>query len=463
MIIEALVFGGGAYAGSKAVDFWGQPGLLSRLRNSAKQLFQAKEPPAVVEAGAHLEPDMWQASRNVAVALTSLKLATAGALLNVPTISLASMPFMVYVFIPVFKNAKHKLLVEQRINDQVLVASRVTVCVVMGYTFIASLDATLYTASQWMWARNEKTFRQTLRDMREKHPTIPLDKLPVLIEPYVPDHFQHGSEHSGERMAPLMLGAFVLSIPLMGINRAAAFLTTTFGSHLRYLGPYATRQLIMQACQDGILLTKVDALGRMTEVDTLLIDEKLLEDTELKPLQDDMLTKLRGYYGNDAVHILTKNAEGMLEHLQASGNKTCFISRAADASANQAAFLNIVWQMPDEAGLESSDIVLLGENVWEQLTQLKHLADTLAERQRYNFRATTGSDIVDIGTTVFLDFGLVYSVLFTYTGISLGVLNNHSRRSVREISLACSNSASNDSLTADGSKFSSVPPFSKCC
>ncbi|WMP19438.1 hypothetical protein [Thiothrix lacustris] len=431
MILETLIFGGGAYAGGKAVNFWGKPGLLSHWRKQSRPAHPlAQVQPQVIAdtTVVQAEPDLGRVSRNLAIALASLKLASAGALLNVPAISMASMPFMLYVFIPVFKNAGQKLRVERRINDQVLVATRVTVCTVMGYTFIAALDATLYAGSQWVWARNEQIFRKTLQAELEKYPDMPAEAFPVLREPYVADHFQQAGERRGERTAPWMLGAFVLTLPLVGVERAAAFLTTMFGAHLRHLGPYTTRRLMMQAVEQGVLVLRADALGRVTQVDTLVLDGKLLENSAVKSQADTMLLSLKHRYGEDVVYVLPERDDDLLERLHTAGKKICFVRHANTEPAMQAAYLNIVCQMPMGSHTEGTDIVLLGE-AWEQLGLTLALADTLRTRQGFNLNAPNNCDVVDIGTTVFLNFGLVYSVLFTYTGILLGVLNNHPQRS----------------------------------
>jgi hypothetical protein len=70
------------------------------------------------------------------------------------------------------------------------------------------------------------------------------------------------------------------------------------------------------------------------------------------------------------------------------------------------------------------DAFLLGTDL-QAVSQLFALSAAFGERQRFNLIAPMGVDVVDISTTLLLDFGLVYSVMFTYVGLLVGMGRTH--------------------------------------
>ena len=79
-------------------------------------------------------------------------------------------------------------------------------------------------------------------------------------------------------MAPQMLLTFALTLPLLGANHAAAFLTTSFGNHLRTLGPYTVRNFLIPAAEQGIVIKVARALELANLVNVLIFDQNVLAD-----------------------------------------------------------------------------------------------------------------------------------------------------------------------------------------
>ncbi|EIJ36828.1 hypothetical protein Thini_4347 [Thiothrix nivea DSM 5205] len=360
-------------------------------------------------------PELRRNGQRLAAASAALGLSAASVLLRTPVLGYVSVPVSLFAFLPVLANAGRSLGKERAINDQVLAATRAAICVAMGYYCILALDATLQSAGQRLFLRQEDGFRKNLKQAAQQHGLV----LPVDM-PLQPDRRQIHAEQTAERAAPWMLGFFVLTIPMMGVNRAAAFLTTTFGGHLRNLGPYTSRRVIHAAMQEGIVLMQPDALESAAQVDTLVIDSRLLEGLP----QEEVHGLIDGLQRQYRVQVLDAAAQHIsFGELQASGNKVAYLHGPEDELGRQAAFLCIACGNR-AAQVTSAPILLLGDGI-RQLPVLLALANTFTQRQRFNFIAPIGVDLMDIATTVFLDFGLIYSVLFTYTGLGLGVVNNH--------------------------------------
>jgi hypothetical protein len=59
----------------------------------------------------------------------------------------------------------------------------------------------------------------------------------------------------------------------------------------------------------------------------------------------------------------------------------------------------------------------------QALARFFELAATFTAKQSFNLLAPIGLDLVDIATTLFLHWDLIYSVMFTYSGLLLGAVN----------------------------------------
>jgi cation transport ATPase len=446
LFLPAVIAGTVLYAGGKAFLL---VKLSQRLDRHKKKTVSEK---------------MKKTEKTLVIASTSLSLATTGVLLKQPLLGLVSIPIMLYVFVPTFKQAWHKLSKDRRINNQVLTATRVTVCVVMDYTFIAALDAVLHAFSHRLFVRNEEEFQQMLRDACGTNVQLS-DEFHAVLEQAAgsPSQMQRVGERKGEQIAPWMLAAFVVSLPLMGVSRAAAFLTTTFGAHLHNLGPYTSRQLGHRAMQQGILITQAGTLDRAMQVDTLVFDGRIFNDPVLRSKASEVTQALRQRYSQDAssqplaLYILinddgnvlgqtlmveigldgyfsASSGQGraaLIDQLQIDGRKVGYVGSGEDDTAEmQAALLSVAHYQPGSSRIiEPAGIILLGNDL-QQLPHVFDLAVAFTAKQNFNLVAPIGVDLVDISTTVFLDFGLIYSVLFTYTGLLLGVANTRRSKDV---------------------------------
>lgn len=417
--LPVLMTGGVLYAGGKA---------LQRVK---KPTWFARQPAAT---------DVQQADRELVVSAASLGVAAAGGLLALPVLGWLSLPVSLYLLVPVIREAGQVVGKEHRVNDQVLTTARLGVCVVMGYTFIAALDAGLHTLTHRMQVRNEAAWRQALRQRFGK------DAQPLVAwleqTSQRPTATQQLGERMGSRAAPLMLVTCVLSTPILGINRSAAFLTTFFGSHLRKLGPYTAREFMRHALEQDILLTHPQLLDQAHKVDTVVFDGRILHDTVVCGQFGGIVRTLRQQ--QRAVYVFADADDGVCQAAQLDG---CF--QALDA-AGRAGFVR-QWQAEgktvayigsgddDLPVIQAANLAILHRHRVLTEGHIPHillpradllpvltvfaLADTFASRQQFNLLAPIGVDMVDISTTLLLDFGLVYSVMFTYTGLMLGMGN----------------------------------------
>lgn len=327
-------------------------------------------------------------------------------------------------------------------NDQVLTSVRLAVCMTMSYTFIAALDASLHALTHRLRVRNAERWQQALQQRLGSQALPWLQHCEALAEH--PTHWQRLGERSGALAAPLMLVTCVLATPALGINRSSAFLTTFFGAHVRKLGPYTTREMLHQALASGLLLTNPQVLERAANLDTVVVDGRLLHDTwvggqfaaSVQALQqqarrvyvftetDDALCALAGVDGwFNAVSADERGA--LIQQWQAAGKQVCYVgSGMGDGGVCQAANLSVVVQAVLPATLPAAadlpDAFLLGTDL-QAVPHLFALSAAFGKRQRFNLIAPMGVDVVDISTTLLLDFGLVYSVMFTYIGLLLGM------------------------------------------
>lgn len=362
---------------------------------------------------AHKTAELKQTDHRLMVAAASFGLTTSGLLFSVPTASFASIPLTLYAFMPVFKCAAHALHKEKKVNDQVLIATRAVTAIVVGYTFIASIDALLQSTTQRTFAYKRAGFRQTLPALMDNNAAdIPAPfKAQLLGQPA--DQLQQFSEQRGQRIAPWMLASFALTIPLLGVGHAAAFLTTTFGANLRYLGPYTAQRFMLEALRRNILILQPDALRRLTQVDTLVVDAGLLKTAAWQALAKPVLHGL----GRRNINIISSD---LLPEALDVGT-ACYIGRQNQhENPVPESALCIAWcQTTEIKWLLDSNIVLLGDDL-SHLPALFRLADAYVASQKFNQIAPDRLDVADVGTTLLLRFGLLYSLAFTYSGLLVG-------------------------------------------
>ncbi|MEZ4581253.1 MAG: hypothetical protein R3A10_06330 [Caldilineaceae bacterium] len=105
----------------------------------------------------------WQQRTNQALAASSVALGAtvAGAFTN-PVLLLAGLPVSIYVFAPTFHEAWRTVRAERRVTSPLLDATRVTVCLVMGFYGTLALDAWLRTLTARVLLRTEDDFIRML-------------------------------------------------------------------------------------------------------------------------------------------------------------------------------------------------------------------------------------------------------------------------------------------------------------
>jgi len=265
---------------------------------------------------------------------------------------------------------------------------------------------------------------------------------------------QQVGEASAARMAPRMLLAFGIALPLLGANQAAAFLTTGFGAHLRTLGPYIARNFLIPAAQLGILIKDVRALEKANLVNTLLFDARVLSDPAVRAQAKTLIHTLRQrpwlMHGvtphHFAAHLLVENGEDemarelvaelglddyfaesltvaratLVEQLQQGGRFICYVGLGNDDNlVMEKATVAIAHRNLTTLATNAAQVVLLDKDLG-QLGRFFDLAAAFMIKQSFNLITPIGLDLVDIATTLLIHFGLVYSMIFNYAGLFLG-------------------------------------------
>jgi Cu2+-exporting ATPase len=128
---------------------------------------------------------------------------------------------------------------------------------------------------------------------------------------------------------------------------------------------------------------------------------------------------LDGYY----VEAEGNARAALIEHLQLSGKLVCYVSGGGhDQAAMDSALLSVEVREASDLRETQAQIVLLDPRL-RGLPGVFDLALAFADKQKFNLLNPVAVDFVDISTTVFLHFGLVYSVLLSYTGLLSSVVH----------------------------------------
>lgn len=268
---------------------------------------------------------------------------------------------------------------------------------------------------------------------------------------------QQVGEASADRMAPWMLASFVVSLPVIGPNHAAAFLTTGFGAHLRTLGPYTIRNFLIPAAQEGIVIKDARVLEAANLVNTLIFDQRVLIDSAARasaratvqalrrrpaaplgpghhsfaayvlvnPGEEEAARTLVAELGlDDYLTALTMAERAILfENLTMSGRLIGYVGHGADDREVMAkALVSLAWRGATTVTTNAAQVVLVTRDL-QTLVRFFELAALFTAKQSFNLLTPIGLDLVDIATTLFLHWDLVYSVMFTYAGLLLGAAN----------------------------------------
>ena len=539
-LTTVLIAGGLAYTGSIT---------YKQLRDYRKRFTMARghafieRMTELSDKGSGSPQALMQANRSLALASLSLSLTVAGLILN-SLLIIASVPAALLIFSPTLQDAWRTLRQEHRITPPVLDATRVMLCIVMGYYFALALDTWLRTVAQRLLLHTEADFQYTLaQHLPVASPTVwrfiagaevetPLAELAVgdiiaiaegEIVPadgivrnglaWIDERLVSGSgraarkgvgdsvlaatvvkngriymeitsihtspfgtavmrerleqmigdgnylanigKQSGARMAPTMWTTFALLLPFWSANRAAGFLTTSFGSQMERLGPYTLQNFAKFALQQQILIYDGHALETLNLVNTIVVEARVANDPILRKqfcetiialrrrrwlLQEAARQRFAIYLLADGDEVATqKRADALgfddyfveplavaraalLERMQRSGRLVCYVgSGAEEPVVTDKALVTIaipsVGPHPLQQYEEATAHIVLMEKELKRLVQLFEIAAQFGASQGASLTWPLLMDLIDIGTTVFLHLGLTYSLLFSYSGL----------------------------------------------
>jgi hypothetical protein len=246
-----------------------------------------------------------------------------------------------------------------------------------------------------------------------------------------------------------MLGAFALSLPLLGPNRAAVFLTTRFGAHMRQLGPHAALKAIDCGARHKIFIRDIGALEHANGINGIVFEAEVLDHPAARRELQNVIEALRrrrwplaeamakpfALYGlaEDEATGQRLAAEWRLDdyfvepfewgrtrlirNLQQGGRSLCYVGAPrAEATAMKAATLAVA-HCPDGLTADTPAQIVLGDKNLTGLVGLFELAAAFEVRQGVNLVTPFGVDLLDVSTTVFLNFSLFFSVVMSHAGL----------------------------------------------
>ena len=120
---------------------------------------------------------------------------------------------------------------------------------------------------------------------------------------------------------------------------------------------------------------------------------------------------------------LKNENEKLKEQLQQQGRLICYIGDGTEhGPIMQKSMMSISIAGIATIKQDAAQVILSDQRLGQLPTFFK-LADEFNAKQRFNLAWPLLMDSIDIFTTVFVHFGLVYSVLFAYTGTLVSALN----------------------------------------
>ncbi|MEM7113895.1 MAG: hypothetical protein AAF614_15780 [Chloroflexota bacterium] len=384
-------------------------------------------------------PAQRRTNRDLAISSLALGISTTSFFLPAATVfAPISLPLSLFVFVPTFKLAYQSLREEWRVTNPVLTTTRLGVCVVMNFHTIAALDAFLFSMAQKWQSRSQLTWAQRMDALFVDRPAEETAVMRPLLEQAVQQEsgMQQRGNASANRMAPWMLGAFVVTLPFYGANRAASFLMTSFGAHMQSLSPTTLHEFMRQAAERGIVVKNGRSLETANQCDVLIIDAKLLNihsdnharvnaiRQQLAAAQGVSRDEIALYLIDslpkwDAQTIARAEKTAVIAQLQQGGRRICYVGDGlTDAEVMNSVELSISLNGLPTIVDDAAHIVLLNRDL---ATVEQFFAGTAAlqHKQSFNFAAPIGFDFVDISTTVFVHLGLLYSTMFNYSGLLL--------------------------------------------
>lgn len=170
-ISALLVAGGLAYTGAVA---------LRQLQNSQRRLpwlsrgtdvhkLSVEECTTTEADEARATAAMTKANRTLAISSLSLGVTTTGVILK-PMLLFVSVPVLVVLVAPTLHSAWQTVRQERRVTPAVLDATRISLCVIMGYYFALALDTWLRSLAQRLLVRTDIEFQAVVNGQLHKAP-----------------------------------------------------------------------------------------------------------------------------------------------------------------------------------------------------------------------------------------------------------------------------------------------------
>ncbi len=258
---------------------------------------------------------------------------------------------------------------------------------------------------------------------------------------------------SGTRSAPWMMGAFVAGLPLLGFNHSAVFLTTRMGMQMNEIGPHTARQAITAGLEHGIFIRDMAALERANTCNTIVFDAALLHQPAAAAIIPNLVTELRNRKWATGVGIprqfalyamVDSEAEGrklletyalddyfkeplewgrsqLLKNLQQAGRNVCYVGLPGKGDkAMKECALSVAW-CHDGLPRQSAATMLLAGAHLPDLASLFDLAKAFATRQTTSFLTPLGVDMLNLTVNIFLNYGLLNSVVISHAASLLDV------------------------------------------
>ncbi|MEZ4661090.1 MAG: hypothetical protein R2911_26365 [Caldilineaceae bacterium] len=152
-----LIAGGLAYTSSIT---------YKRFRDYRQRLSAIRSQPSIQRMSkpngeAEITRTVTQADRSLTLASLSLSLTITGIIFK-SLLIMVCVPTALFIFAPTLRDAWRTLRQDRRITPPVLDATRVMLCIVMGYHFALALDTWLRTLTQRMMLRTDIDFQEAL-------------------------------------------------------------------------------------------------------------------------------------------------------------------------------------------------------------------------------------------------------------------------------------------------------------
>ena len=412
--------------------------------------------------------NVWSASRSrdfsLPLASSAVALALAASSLHIALLGLISLLLSSLVFAPSFSSAFRSLKHDYRVDNEVLVASRLIIFISMNFYCVAALDAFLKTLASRLHGRSKSRYelrvlswiasvmecRDGAGSVAQSDPFLSSESMRLLQVPMEKTNLDRLAARSADRMAPCMMGAFFLALPIYGANLAASFLMTSFGAHVRTLSPTTLRELLSRSMDQGVLIRNIDALVAFCERPTLVVDLAKVPDSEvmstlmawshskgtftgapakgighvyfLASESDSYHRKLLCELAGDRLLVAgdRDSRNDQLNQLAESHGKVIYVGDAQESLRICSSRIVSV-AVDSEVRMSTADVVMTTDLI-SGLASVLDAAKWHSKSGRYNWRTPVGCDCLDISTTLLAHFGVFYSTLFNYTGLLSGIL-----------------------------------------